>query len=267
MSTTSLGAERRGFIEIEHRRGRSMVSAKRPESPRQPPGVDSELMSLLDDSDYWTTERRQLAQWFYDNAPSFVEGYVAAVRLLHSPSFPARVHLICHVVRDIYRYLPEALGATPRSTPNNAYEGPMNRLANYFKPLQLSETTEGNGVSPDVAVSPQVYRCVAELVDAHKGLREQSRIGDELARTLFRSLDRRSDDFIPPWIMDCFHAEYKFFVSRAHLARRTDKVPTDDDLRDNFEAFERAFHSMIGPYFTGKDELDAILQDTNTTTD
>ena len=229
--------------------------------------TDSRGMSLLDNSPYWTQQRRELVQWFADRAPSFTEGYVSAVRLLHTPSFPARVHFVCHVVRDVYRYLPEALGAKPRLTPGNAYEGAMGRLARHFKPSPLSETDGGNGVAPDVVVSPQVYRCVAELVQAHKGLRQQPRIGEDLAVTLFRSLDRRANDFLPPWIMDSFHAEYKFFVSRAHLARSSDNIPSDDGLAEHFRAFERAFHSLVGPYFSGKEELDAILQDTNATTD
>jgi len=34
-----------------------------------------------------------------DRTPSFVDGYLGAVRLLHMPTFPGRVHFICHVVR------------------------------------------------------------------------------------------------------------------------------------------------------------------------
>jgi len=51
------------------------------------------------------------------------------------------------------------------------------------------------------------------------------------------------------------------------LARKIEKIPTDHRLVENFERFERAFHSLVGPYFTGKEELDEILQATNATTD
>jgi len=72
--------------------------------------TDLQGLHLLDNSSYCTKQRRELVRWFDDRAPSFTEGYIAAVRLLHTPSFPARVHLVCHVVRDIYRYLPATLG-------------------------------------------------------------------------------------------------------------------------------------------------------------
>ncbi len=79
--------------------------------------------------------------------------------------------------------------------------------------------------------------------------------------------DRHEDDFIQPWIIEAFDAEYNFFVRRAHLPASVDKVPSDDGLSEHFEAFERAFHSLVGPYFSGKDELDAILRDTNPAAD
>ena len=98
-------------------------------------------------------------------------------------------------------------------------------------------------------------------------MKGQPSIGEQLAIALFRSLERRDDEFIHPWIIKSFNDEYKFFVTRAHLQISADRVPTDDHLVTQFEAFERAFHSLVGPYFSGKDELDAILEDTNAPTD
>ena len=67
--------------------------------------------------------------------------------------------------------------------------------------------------------------------------------------------------------------ELKFTVSDCSLeslsdeSQSIDKVPNDDGLIAHFESFERAFHSLVGPYFSGKEELDAILHDTNTPAD
>jgi hypothetical protein len=105
------------------------------------------------------------------------------------------------------------------------------------------------------------------IIEAAERFAEQRSVGANLAIALFRALDRREDDFIPPWVIRSFDEEYDFFVSRAHLGRELDQVPADAGLKDHFEAFERSFHSVVGPYFSGKEELDAILQDTNTAAD
>ncbi|MGA2621523.1 MAG: hypothetical protein ABSF26_28300 [Thermoguttaceae bacterium] len=219
---------------------------------------------MSDDLPNWTQQRRELASWLDDRAPSFAQGYLAAIRLLYAPAFPARVHLVCHVVRDIYRYLPAALGSRQLSRRGEVFPNMVKQLANLwerFPPLA------GEGFENDdreVRVPAKVYRYVAKIVVKSQELaRDQSTIGRELAISLFRSGDRREGEFIDPWIIKSFDEEYDFFVGRAHIVASEDRITTDDGLVAHFEAFERAFHSMVGPYFTGKEELDAILQDTN----
>jgi hypothetical protein len=224
-------------------------------------------INLLDNSSYWTKQRRELVQWLDDRAPSFTEGYVGAVRLLHTPTFPARVHLICHVVRDIYRHLPTALGAKSLPRPAEVFPNMVQSLAEQWEKFPPNDTGQSESMGSDVVVSAQVHRCVVKLVEKRRELAAQPTVGKQLAIALFRSLDRRDDAFIHPWIIKAFDGEYDFFVRRAHLARSLDRVPTDDGLLKHFEAFERAFHSLVGPYFSGKEELDAILQDTNPAAD
>lgn len=143
----------------------------------------------------------------------------------------------------------------------------VDSLAKQWTQYPPNETERARTIGSDVVVSAQVQESLVGLVEKRKELAAQPKIGQQLAIALYRSLDRREDEFIHPWIIELFHEEHKFFISRAHLAKSLDKVPNDDGLLEHFEAFERAFHSLVGPYFTGKEELDAILQDTNTTTD
>jgi hypothetical protein len=44
------------------------------------PRVEDDLAEtkLIDNSAYWTQQRRELARWFLHRAPSFVQGYIAA---------------------------------------------------------------------------------------------------------------------------------------------------------------------------------------------
>ena len=220
----------------------------------------------MDGVDDWTRTRQELVRWMEDRAPSFAEGYMGAVRLLHMPTFPGRVHFICHVVRDIYRHLPTTVGMKSKPRPVEVFPGMVMKLVDCWNRFPPRSTGSGRNGS-DVSISPQVHSYIVKIVKKSEELSKQPRVGTQLAIALFRSLDRREDDFIEPWIIDAFDREYDFFVKRAHLATHVDKVPSDDGLLEHFEAFERAFHSLVGPYFSGKDELDAILQDTNATTD
>jgi hypothetical protein len=223
---------------------------------------------MIDESPFWTPLRKELITWLEDRTPSFMAGYVGAVRLLHAPRFPGRIHFVCHAVRDIYRYLPQIFGVKSLPRPAEVFPPMVKDLAAAWHEFQPSQDTDVSvETDENVVVSPQVHRCVKRIVEKSDQLKHQSTVGQQLAVALFRSLDRRQDDFIEPWIIAAFDAEYNFFVKRAHLAVSVDKVPTDDGLLEHFEAFERAFHSLVGPYFSGKGELDAILRGTNTTGD
>jgi hypothetical protein len=221
----------------------------------------------IDDQPYWTPLRRELIQWFKDRAPAFVEGYRAAVFLLYNAWFPGRVRFICHAIRDIYRFLPGSLDATPHTRGGDVLPGMVKELARAWKDFPRSELSGSNEVRTDFAVSPQVYSHLQKLVEKSKEITKVS-IGEQLAISLFRSLDRQSDQFLEPWIHRSFQEEHDFFVARAHFSKNADKKAcTEEDLLAHFEAFERAFHSLVGPYFRGKEELDALLQDTNEVSD
>lgn len=205
--------------------------------------------------------------WLQDRAPSFVEGYIGAVSLLHDASFPGRVHFICHVVRDIYRRLPSALDIPSHPRPGEVFPGMVTTLVNEWTKYPPPEEVGHPSGDTCRSVSHQVFRRLEKIVQKKREMLKQPTVGQQLAIALFRSQDRRDDDFIPRWVTERFDAEYDYFVKRAHLALSIDKAPNDDGLLTHFEAFERSFHSLVGLYFSGKEDLDAILQDTNAVTD
>ena len=222
---------------------------------------------MLDDSTYWTKQRHQIVTWFNDNAPSFKDGYVAAVRMLHAPDFPARVQLVSHVVRDIYRFLPIALGGKALPRPGEVFPGMAKKLATSwknFKPLiEKNATSCNDNNSCVIRMHPRICEEIIEIVKkswemAGDGKR-QSSIGAAIASALFQHCHHDKNEFIPNWVIKSFDVEYDYFVGQAHL----NKIPTGEGLCEHFEAFERAFHSLVGAYFMGKEELDTILQDAN----
>jgi hypothetical protein len=80
---------------------RTAIMDTSPTSARENP-LDAQL----------TPRRRELLEWFKRNAQSLAEAYEAAIRLLQTPTFPARHHLIGHLIRDIANRLPDVLEGT-----------------------------------------------------------------------------------------------------------------------------------------------------------
>jgi len=222
-------------------------------------------MWSVEDSPHWTSLRRELKQWFSERAPGFADGYVAAVHLVHEGQFPAKVHLVCHLVRDIYRHLPSALGdKAKKSSGREVYPALAAKLRDSWEtnPIQ-DQSLESDS---DRLVSAQVYAAAEDLVRRSRDLGEQDSVGTRLTKALFGAVDRPLGTMpVPGWVFQAFNAEYDFFVERAHLRASIDQL--EDGLQQHFEDFERAFHSMVGPYFRGKEDLDAILEETNEKTD
>ena len=222
---------------------------------------------MIDDSPYWTSLRRELVQWFSDHAPSFVAAYVGAVRLLHDSSFPGRVHFICHVVRDIYRYLPRVIGAKSLPRSGEVFPEMVKHLYTLWEKFPPTRRGNSENADGDIPVSSQVYSYLEKIIRRSSQIKDQPTVGKHLVISLFRTLDLQDKVYIPPWVIESFDSEYDFFIKRTHLARSIDAVPTDEGLIEHFESFERALHSLVGSYFSGKEELDEILQDTNATAD
>ena len=58
------------------------------------------------DPNIWDRRRIDIRQWLRTQAPALAEVYEATVFFLHTPVFPARLHMIAHGIREIGNGLP-----------------------------------------------------------------------------------------------------------------------------------------------------------------
>ena len=217
----------------------------------------------------WTSQRRQLLAWFRREAPSLAPAYDAAVQIAYMPSMPAKVHLVCHVVRDIYSKLPEILdGEYRRTNSGEMYRSFVERIeahwANANRPLLAvgASPATGTHTADEVSISAAAARSVDRLLERHRALKKEPRSAEVLARALYRRFAESGLD-APGRLVGAFEAERVWFTKRAHLVREKEKLPCDDGLVEHFTSFERALYSLVGKYFTGKKEIDAILEQAN----
>lgn len=213
--------------------------------------------------------RQELVQWFEREAPSLAPAYRAAIQILKISAMPARVHLVSHIVRDIYGKLPEILdGEYRRTNAGELYRSLVDKVEGHWGQSKGTALHGENRASTDVAaaaavaVSVAAARSVDDLLERHRRLKEQPRSAVVLARAMYRRFAESGLE-APRRLVDQFERERVWFTKRAHLVIEMEKVPSDDGLMEHFAAFERALYSLVGQYFTGKTEIDAILQQAN----
>lgn len=213
--------------------------------------------------------RQELVRWFEREAPSLAPAYRAAIQILDMPSMPARVHLVSHIVRDIYGKLPEILdGEYRRTNAGEVYRSFVDKVEANWGQSKGPSAHMGDEPPTDVAATSSVTvsvagaRAVDDLLDRHRSLKEQPRSVEVLARAMYRRFAESGLE-VPRRLVEQFEAERVWFTKRAHLVIEEEKLPTDDGLVAHFTAFERALYSLVGQYFAGKTEIDAILQQAN----
>jgi hypothetical protein len=209
-----------------------------------------------------TPRQRELLGWFDRNAQSLREAYEAAIRLLSVPGFPARAHLIGHLVREIANRLSDVIEGTTFKRVD--YESSLNNIVplwqKHFHPRPDYSETAGPDTAPTGVLPSQLKKQIEKLVLEHK--EAQSRPAGE---RLFRS--ELSDEVdTPEWLKpmeEQFQKNVHWFMSKTHLPAKVTEAVSESELVHKFELFERALFALKGQFFKSIGELDEILQDTN----
>jgi len=217
----------------------------------------------------WTSDRRELYDWFRENAQSLAGAYEGAVRLLSAPGYPGRVHLISHVVRDICNRLPDFLGNVERDRIH--YDRELDDLAEVW-PSVISPSVEDYapgepGAPEDSSVEiPRVAAvAVSQLLQRHRSRQSNRDVVSGLFTLLSEATPYDRANLEP--IVNEFHKTASWFMQRAHLRATPMPEPDPEELARRFEQFERIALSLIRGFFKTMDELDDLLQQANATTD
>lgn len=216
----------------------------------------------------WTPERRELHEWFRDNAPSLADAYEGTVRLLSMPGFPGRVHLVSHVVRDICNRLPDFLGSIERV--RIQYDRELGALDELWPDsigpsgADYGDSTSKVSGDSDVRIPRAAAAAVSLLLKRHRDRQTNRDIADNLFALVAEATqyDRAS---LGPIVTE-FHNTAKWFMERAHLRKEPMDPPEQAELVRKFEQFERITLSLVRSFFRTMDELDGILQQANTRT-
>lgn len=206
-------------------------------------------------------QRRELLNWFRNNAVPLAEAYEGAFRLVEARNFPGRVHFIAHAIRDIADRLvfvldPQLSGSRVQ------YENEMDKIEKVWPKLQTVQEANGSDLSQDsVSIGYEVASLIDSLIDDHRRRRKRPSNSELLFRFLMRNEPSHAD--VNKRLVDDFKKVRQWFMDLTHL--RANKAPDvdEDELQTQFGKFEGMLHSFVGNFFTGTAELDEILQHAN----
>jgi hypothetical protein len=219
---------------------------------------------------FWNARRSELREWLRRNAPSLGELYEGVLVLLHgNPPIPGWPRFIAHGMREIGNRLPDALGGA-RKNKQLQYKNQVDGIAKLWRksglPVATADSLTSTSIptqpTADVAVPRVVFRKLQILVEEHLTTREKP---VEAAGRLFASFSPDDGDantrlapIISEWV-----AIIKWFQQQAH-----DRLVSDDsyeraEFQARFEQAERILMALVRDFFKTTEELDDILEDTN----
>ena len=218
----------------------------------------------------WTPNRRELLDWLKRNAQSSAQLYEGAVYLLFNGCIPGRTRFIAHAVREIQNRLPDVVAGSQKATRLD-YKSRLDYIAGiwknygYFTGSDLpnpSITKIKNATSsPDISIPRNIFIEVSQLINDHERTRSKP---VETATRLFEALapDNKSlRDTLTPIISHWFEVT-EWFMKKTHDSGEPDNTDSSE-LERKFELFELCLGSLVRSFFSTVEELDEILEDTN----
>ena len=213
----------------------------------------------------WTAERAALHRWLERTTVGLAPMYEAAVRMVMDETFPARVPLVAHCVREIRNRLPDAL-LGPVANSRTEYS----ELASAIHARWVEDGWPPDGVARSAAgaepssagpirpeVSPELLRAVGDLVVGHVAASEN-----------YRGRARRFLEVVggaapPNYVVQAWVQGSKWAVKLAHV--RTTPLPAEHevDLASKFLVFEQALMVISNRSYENMDALDEILDAAN----
>jgi hypothetical protein len=209
-------------------------------------------------------EREELRRALDEHAPALTGRYDAAVRLVKDATFPWRLHLVAHAVREIANALPEELfGLKSR----RELDLDLDDIARAWKERMPPDPHPEFAVTTTTAPAAQTglpSDLVARLSRFFHS-KATSPKGREAAEEVFAWSDpfnRAQSASLGP-VLNAWIDVTRWFVKVVHAPRRANEERASDRLRElpeRFAAFERALGGLFRGFFAVQADLEAIVE-------
>jgi hypothetical protein len=230
---------------------------------------DGPATTTSTEENYWTHRRLELKAWFQRNAPSLCELYEGALRMIFIPDFPGRMRFIAHAVREIRNRLPDVI-AGPKTGGPVQYKNRLDDIVKNWEKCGFladgsttaSLTSSGTIPSGHIPIPRLLFEKIDILVKEHVEGRESR---EEAAIRLFEGIapeDQDLRDTLRPTIHQWLEVT-EWFVKKVHAPGfETSNIDTKE-FDGYFDIFEKTLGAIVRSFFKTVEELDEILEDTN----
>jgi len=224
-------------------------------------------VAMADTAGLWTTPRIELKAWLYRHAPGLSALYAGAVQLVFGSPVPGRIRFVAHAIREVCNRLPDAVCGV--ETERVDYPTRMDEIAIGWERsgprLDGSEyAREAPGPDGPGRASIDAALCakLVALVGDHARGRKRSQ---ENAARLFEAVSPENQalrEMLAPVIRQWIEIG-RWSVGQAHNWKLSDEEFPEQELRRRFDLFETTLMALARGFFEAVDELDEILEETN----
>jgi hypothetical protein len=194
---------------------------------------------------------------------------VGALRIIFSPDFPGGMRFIAHAVREIRNRLPDVI-AGPKTGGPVQYKNRLDDIAKDCEKCGL--LAEGSATtslisseaipSGHILIPRLLLEKIVTLVKEHVEGRESR---GEAAIRLFEGVAPENEDLrntLRPIVHQWLDVT-EWFVKKAHAPSFEATDVDEKEFRRYFDIFERTLGALVRSFFKTVEELDEILEDTN----
>ncbi len=221
----------------------------------------------------WTTARREILAWLHEQAPSLAELYESAVGLMFEVRLPSRVRLVAHCLREICNRLPVVVLVINEQGGRVQYVEKMSKIAEIWKKngFNIDGTLPDSGISsevslpsssPDIIIPRELFLLIAELLKEH--VEKSSTLESKTIRFFEKCIPDNQhllDRLLP--VAKQWKQLTNWLVGKAHDNGTVDADYDEQELLSRFELFESFLSPLARSFYSTTDELDEILEDTN----
>lgn len=217
-------------------------------------------------TDCWTNSREEIHAWLNEESPSLAELYKGAVFLAFEGSISGRIKFISHAVREIRNRLHGKATSYLNYSDEirdlvelwRSHSLPLNRI---FPNTEVTAEDTLPTTTPDLLMPRPLFLKIQKLLQKHL---EVSYTNQEKARRFFEAYlppEARSDILIP--LANHWWKVTEWFMARAHDSGAVDADCNEQEFQSQFEQFESFLSTLARSFYSTIDELDKILEDTN----
>lgn len=218
-----------------------------------------------DEQAYWTSRRQEIHAWLQEQSSSLAELYQGAVSLMFEPQvIPGRVKFISHAVREIRNRLPNETSSYLR------YSEEIDQLISYWKnhdlPLEEIEITISGGYTqqptslPDIVIPRAVFLQIQTILQKHLSVpRTNRKKSEKFFQQCIPEAEEKIEVLVKQWWKTT-----EWFMNQTHDNGRLDADCNEHELKSRFSEFESFLGTLSQSFYSNTDELDKILEETNT---